>query len=95
MQHLVDTDQLSEEQIRQILEDTARFKRRRPAPLLYGKLLITLFFENSTRTRSSFEVAAKRLGADMVHLAPPEAPPKRGKRWRIPSPISAPWSPTA
>jgi len=79
MQHLVDTDQLSERQIQGILEDTARFKNRRPAPLLSGKLLITLFFENSTRTRSSFEVAAKRLGADMVHLDPSRSSTKKGE----------------
>jgi len=79
MQHLVDTDQLTMEQIRNILEDTARFKHRRPAPLLSGKLLITLFFENSTRTRSSFEVAAKRLGADMVHLDPSRSSTKKGE----------------
>ena len=79
MQHLVDTDQLSERQIQGILEDTARFKNRRPAPLLNGKLLITLFFENSTRTRSSFEVAAKRLGADMVHLDPSRSSTKKGE----------------
>lgn len=79
MQHLVDTDQLSEAQIRQILEDASRFKARKPAPLLSGKLLITLFFENSTRTRSSFEVAAKRLGADMVHLDPSRSSTKKGE----------------
>src|SRR5215213_6116560 len=36
---------------------------------LHGKLLVNLFFENSTRTRTSFEIAAKRLGADTISIA--------------------------
>lgn len=35
--------------------------------LLRGRMILTLFFENSTRTRTSFEMAAKRLGADVIH----------------------------
>jgi len=79
MQHLVDSDQLSVEQIRAILEDARRFGEKMPPPLLNGKLLITLFFENSTRTRSSFEVAAKRLGAEVVHLDPSRSSTKKGE----------------
>jgi aspartate carbamoyltransferase catalytic subunit len=36
---------------------------------LYGKMLVNLFFENSTRTRTSFEIAAKRLGADTISIS--------------------------
>ena len=36
---------------------------------LRGKMLVNLFFENSTRTRTSFEIAAKRLGADTVEFS--------------------------
>ncbi len=79
MQHLVDTDDLTKEQIVTILKESASFKKRTPAPLLSGKLLFTLFFENSTRTRSSFEVAARRLGADMVHLEPSRSSTKKGE----------------
>ena len=79
MQHLVDTDDLSDKQIENILNDAKRFKKQRPKALLRDKLLITLFFESSTRTRSSFEVAAKRLGASVVHLDPSKSSTKKGE----------------
>ncbi len=79
MQHLVDTDDFSEEQIENIMHDAAKFKKEMPSKLLEDKLLITLFFESSTRTRSSFEVAAKRLGASVVHLDPSKSSTNKGE----------------
>jgi len=79
MQHLVDTNNLSDTQIDSLLSDAANFKQHRPPQLLKDKLLITLFFEPSTRTRSSFEVAAKRLGASVVHLDPSRSSTKKGE----------------
>ena len=79
MQHLVDTNNLSDTQIQQLLHDAKTFKAQRPPQLLRDKLLITLFFEASTRTRSSFEVAAKRLGAAVVHLDPGKSSTKKGE----------------
>jgi len=79
MQHLVDTDDLTLKQIKTIMEDAKEFKRKLPPPLLKERLIITLFFENSTRTRSSFEVAAKRLGAEVVHLDPSRSSTKKGE----------------
>jgi aspartate carbamoyltransferase catalytic subunit len=79
MQHLVDTNNFSDEQIAQLLHDAKTFKAQRPPKLLRDKLLITLFFEASTRTRSSFEVAAKRLGAAVVHLDPSRSSTKKGE----------------
>ena len=79
MQHLVDIDSLKLEDINKILEDAANFKKKLPPKLLENKLLITLFFEPSTRTRSSFEVAAKRLGASVVHLDPAKSSTKKGE----------------
>jgi len=79
MQHLVDTNNFSDKQIAQLLADTKSFKTQRPPQLLKDKLLITLFFEASTRTRSSFEVAAKRLGASVVHLDPSRSSTKKGE----------------
>ncbi len=79
MQHLVDTTNFSDTQIQQLLHDAKTFKAQRPSQLLRDKLLITLFFEASTRTRSSFEVAAKRLGAAVVHLDPGKSSTKKGE----------------
>ena len=79
MQHLVDTNNFSDAQIAQLLADAKSFKAHRPPHLLHNKLLITLFFEASTRTRSSFEVAAKRLGAAVVHLDPSRSSAKKGE----------------
>lgn len=79
MQHLVDTNDFSDRQIAQLLHDAKKFKDQRPPLLLNGKLLITLFFEASTRTRSSFEVAAKKLGAAVVHLDPSRSSAKKGE----------------
>ncbi len=79
MQHLVDTNNFSDSQIAQLLHDAKSFKTQRPPQLLHDKLLITLFFEASTRTRSSFEVAAKRLGASVVHLDPSRSSAKKGE----------------
>jgi aspartate carbamoyltransferase catalytic subunit len=79
MQHLIDTNDLSDKQIADIIADARSFKKQLPPALLENKLLITLFFENSTRTRSSFEVAAKRLGATVVHLDPSKSSTKKGE----------------
>ncbi len=79
MQHLVDTGDFSEEQIANIMKDASAFKKEKPSKLLEDKLLITLFFESSTRTRSSFEVAAKRLGASVVHLDPSKSSTNKGE----------------
>jgi len=79
MQHLIETTDLSDKQIADILSDAKKFKAQKPIALLRDRLLITLFFENSTRTRSSFEVAAKKLGAAVVHLDPSKSSTKKGE----------------
>jgi len=79
MQHLVDTNDFNDKQLASILTDAKAFKAKRPNQLLQDKLLITLFFESSTRTRSSFEVAAKRLGASVVHLDPSKSSTNKGE----------------
>jgi len=79
MQHLVDTNDFNDKQLRQIMYDARAFKQKMPSKILEDKLLITLFFESSTRTRSSFEVAAKRLGASVVHLDPSKSSANKGE----------------
>jgi aspartate carbamoyltransferase catalytic subunit len=69
--HLLDLESLSAEEIRLILESSRSFKdiftrSIKKVPSLRGKTVCTLFYENSTRTRTSFELAAKRLSADVV-----------------------------
>lgn len=68
MKHLITTADLSNEEILELFATAKKLDNKNSCELLKGKLVVTLFFENSTRTRSSFEIAAKRLGADVVNL---------------------------
>ena len=79
MQHLIRTDDFTVEEIEDILADAQTFSDGRFDRILQDKIIITLFFENSTRTKSSFEIAAKRLGADMVHLDVAQSSTKKGE----------------
>jgi len=72
--HLLGIAQLSAEDVRQILDAASAFIEvsRRPVrkvPTLRGKTVVNLFFEASTRTRTSFELAGKRLSADVVNIS--------------------------
>jgi len=72
--HLLGIQELSVEQIQLILETAESFREisTRPikkVPTLRGKTVINLFFEASTRTRTSFEIAAKRLSADAINIS--------------------------
>jgi len=71
---LIDLDDFSPEQLGHILDTAENFKEVsereiKKVPTLRGKLVVIFFHENSTRTRLSFEVAAKRLSADTVALS--------------------------
>ena len=68
MQHLIRTSDFSKEEIISLFDDAREFLKFEYNEVLKGKIIVTLFFENSTRTRSSFEIAAKRLGAEVVSL---------------------------
>ncbi len=79
MRHLITIKDLDNSQIKEILTLAKEFLEN-PAPkLLENRLIITIFFENSTRTRSSFEVAAKRLGANVVNLDVTKSSTKKGE----------------
>jgi len=66
--HLTHTKDLSKNEIIELFKRAELFLDEKKRDILDGKLIINIFFENSTRTRSSFEIAAKRLGADVVNL---------------------------
>lgn len=74
VKHLLGIQELSVAQIELILETAQSFREisTRPikkVPTLRGKTVINLFFEASTRTRTSFEIAAKRLSADAINIS--------------------------
>jgi aspartate carbamoyltransferase catalytic subunit len=66
--HLTNTKDLSNNEIISLFKRAELFLDEKKRDILNGKLIINIFFENSTRTRSSFEIASKRLGADVVNL---------------------------
>ena len=82
--HLLGIDGLSKADAMEILE-LAKFyigKNREPDKkhaILKGRTLINLFFENSTRTRTSFELAGKRLGMDVINMSVASSSAKKGE----------------
>ena len=87
VRHLLGIDGLSRESALQLLDTAKAFwemNRRavKKAPTLRGKTVINLFFENSTRTRTSFELAGKRLSADVVNISASTSSTKKGETLR-------------
>ena len=71
--HLISLDRLSVPEIEIILDLAKKYAAQnrflnKRCDCLAGKTVVNLFFENSTRTRTSFDIAAKRLGADVVNV---------------------------
>lgn len=84
LNHLLGIKGLSEESIQQIFETADNFKQVlnspvRKTPALRDLTVANLFFENSTRTRVSFELAEKRLGADIVNFSSSTSSVKKGE----------------
>ena len=82
--HLVETADLNAKEIKFILDEAKKFinfnkKRVKKSNLLEGRTIFNLFFEDSTRTRTSFEVAAKRLGADLINVAVKDSSINKGE----------------
>jgi aspartate carbamoyltransferase catalytic subunit len=72
--HLLDLESLTAEEITTLLDTAERLdgiyrRSGRKLDLLAGRTIANLFFENSTRTRNSFSLAAKRLGADTIEFS--------------------------
>ena len=73
LRHLLTTEGLPRELIVRILDTAEQFvsvseREVKKVPLLRGKSIFNVFFESSTRTRTTFEIAAKRLSADVINL---------------------------
>src|SRR6476646_2458714 len=74
MRHLLSIEDLDRDAIERIVTQAERFaevsdRDIKKVPALRGRMVLNLFYEASTRTRSSFELAAKRLSADVVNFA--------------------------
>jgi len=81
---LLGLEELSREEIELILSTADSFKEVstreiKKVPALRGKTVVNLFYEPSTRTRVSFEVAAKRLSADVINIATETSSVKKGE----------------
>ena len=73
-QNILSAKELTKQDIQQILDTADSFKEIstraiKKVPTLRGKTIINLFFEPSTRTRTSFEIAGKRLSADVINIS--------------------------
>lgn len=84
LKHLLTIEGMNEGLIRKIFNLAESFinvndRVIKNVPLLRGKTVCNLFFENSTRTRTTFEIAAKRLSADVINLDIPSSSQSKGE----------------
>ena len=82
--NIISIDDLSIDDINLIMENADSFyevlgREFKKLPTLRGKTIINLFFESSTRTRTSFEIAAKRLSADLINFSASTSSLKKGE----------------
>lgn len=87
MRNLTSTHDLSAPAAIALLDEAAELKRTlsktlKKLPILRGKTVVNLFYENSTRTRISFELAAKRLSADVINFSAAESSTSKGESLR-------------
>jgi len=72
--HLIKSKDLTKKEIEYLIQESFKYikfnkQKIKKSKILEGRIIFNLFFEDSTRTRTSFEVAAKRLGADLINVA--------------------------
>ena len=84
LRHFLTIEGLERDTLVHILDTAETFisfgKREiKKVPVLRGKTVVNLFFENSTRTRTTFEIAAKRLSADVINLNPSRMSTSKGE----------------
>jgi len=82
--HLLGIEDLTTDELRLILDTAESFREVsaraiKKVPALRGKTVVNLFYEASTRTRTSFEVAAKRLSADVLNISPSSSSVVKGE----------------
>ncbi|AFM07474.1 aspartate carbamoyltransferase catalytic subunit [Corynebacterium pseudotuberculosis] len=85
MKHLLSIADLSKDEILGIMDEADRFREAlagreiKKLPTLRGRTIFTLFYENSTRTRSSFETAGKWMSADVINISASSSSVKKGE----------------
>ena len=85
MKHLLSIADLSRDEIISLLDEADRFREVlegrevKKLPTLRGRTIFTLFYENSTRTRSSFETAGKWMSADVINISASSSSVKKGE----------------
>ena len=82
--HIISLEDFTANEYQTILQTATSFsevlsRRTKKVPALQGQVITNLFFEPSTRTRSSFELAAKRLSADILNFSPGSSSLKKGE----------------
>ncbi|MEM7797105.1 MAG: aspartate carbamoyltransferase catalytic subunit, partial [Cyanobacteria bacterium P01_C01_bin.118] len=82
--HIISLEDFTPDDYQTILQTATSFRevlsrRTKKVPALQGQVITNLFFEPSTRTRSSFELAAKRLSADILNFSPGSSSLKKGE----------------
>jgi aspartate carbamoyltransferase catalytic subunit len=88
MKHLLSAADLSRDDATAILDDADRFREAlvgrevKKLPTLRGRTVITMFYENSTRTRVSFEVAGKWMSADVINVSASGSSVSKGESLR-------------
>jgi aspartate carbamoyltransferase catalytic subunit len=94
--HLLGIRELEPSEITHLLDTAETFRdisRReiKKVPALRGRTVINLFFESSTRTRTSFEIAAKRLSADSINVSASLPPSAKARPCSTQRETSRPW----
>lgn len=82
MRHLIHINDLSDSEIKTILHKAEAYKKDEISKTLQNKKIITIFFENSTRTLSSFEIAVKNLGGEVIRLDASKSSTSKGETLR-------------
>ncbi|WP_110181488.1 aspartate carbamoyltransferase catalytic subunit [Nocardioides solisilvae] len=87
MRHLLSVDDLSVDQVEAIFETAAEMhdvqhRDVKKLPALRGRTVVNMFFEDSTRTRSSFEIAGKWLSADVINISAKGSSASKGESLR-------------